>query len=469
MKEVMSPLTPVARKVRLFLLAVVATVAGGFSWSEAADARPVVGPGATRDEAIKAYGWPTGQTQTGSREILSYPQGRIFLEKGKIDRVDFSPTMAWPAPRPRPPGPRTSSLKQVDAPVDFWLTDWVEAQTEAERRHARILILFTGLDWSPASRQFHDEVSFEPEFVNAFTGDYVFLRLDFPSRAAQSTALKEQNAKLRERYSVTTYPSLLIVSSGGVLQGRVDLEAPRAGESYRSRVISAVRTMHDTILARPAATDPANRVAVAPGTGASSEQTIGGALGLSLLSSTLSSASWLLVTSLAGGLVFVVLALLWLWRREPATHAVSTTPAVAEPVAPALISLTNSKEWSKLQLCQVVARMAEAEGHRVAQQPSGTDADLSLTRTGESRPRALVVCVPASAGLVTPRRLREFYAAMTIEGVEEGWVVGIAGFSSEARSLAEQKNLEVIDALALADRLDALPPLARRRLLSGEG
>ena len=143
MKEVMSPLTPVARKVRLFLLAVVVTVAGGFSWSEAADARPVVGPGATRDEAIKAYGWPTGQTQTGSREILSYPQGRIFLEKGKLDRVDFSPTMAWPAPRPRPPGPRTSSLKQVDAPVDFWLTDWVEAQTEAERRHARILILFT--------------------------------------------------------------------------------------------------------------------------------------------------------------------------------------------------------------------------------------------------------------------------------------------------------------------------------------
>jgi hypothetical protein len=465
----MSPPTPAARTVRSFLFAFVAAVIWGIAWSGAAESRPVVGPGATRDEAIKAYGWPTGQTQTGSREILIYPQGRIFLEKGKVERVDFSPTMAWPAPRPRPPGPKTSSLKQVDAPVDFWLTDWVEAQTEAERRHARILILFTGLDWSPASRQFQDEVSFEPEFVNAFTGDFVFLRLDFPSRAAQTAALKQQNAMLRERYGVTTYPSLLMVSASGVLQGRVDLEAPRSGETYRARVMIAVREARDTIIARPPPVDPATKEAVPPGAGSAKESVGGGAMGLAQLSASLSSAGWLLVTSLVGGWVFVIATLLWLWRRGPATHAVSSTPAVAEAVASPLISLSNSKEWSKLQLCQVVARLAEAEGHRVAQQPSGTDADLSLTRTGETRPRALVLCVPASAGLVTPRRLREFHAAMTIEGVEAGWVVGIAGFSAEARAFAEQKTLEVIDAPALADRLDALPPLARRRLFSGEG
>ena len=65
--------------------------------------------------------------------------------------------------------------------------------------------------------QFHNEVAFEPDFVNAFTGEFVFLRLDFPSRTAQPAALKEQNAQLRERYAVTTYPSLLILSASGVL------------------------------------------------------------------------------------------------------------------------------------------------------------------------------------------------------------------------------------------------------------
>ena len=38
----------------------------------AADSRPVVGPGATKEEVLDAYGWPTGQTQAGAKEILTY-------------------------------------------------------------------------------------------------------------------------------------------------------------------------------------------------------------------------------------------------------------------------------------------------------------------------------------------------------------------------------------------------------------
>ena len=55
-------------------------------------------PGATKDEAIEAYGWPTGQSQSGTKEILSYPQGRITLENGRVEKVDFSTSMPWPAP-----------------------------------------------------------------------------------------------------------------------------------------------------------------------------------------------------------------------------------------------------------------------------------------------------------------------------------------------------------------------------------
>jgi hypothetical protein len=143
--------------------------------------------------------------------------------------------------------------------------------------------------------------------------------------------------------------------------------------------------------------------------------------------------------------------------------------AAVEPPVPETFALSDSTAWSKLQLCQVISCLAEAEGYRVTSRAGGVEADLALARVGETKPRILVLCLPAAAGVVSPRRVRELYAALTLEEVDAGWVVGIGGFSPEARAYAQEKNLEVIDARALADRLDELPPLARRRLLSREG
>jgi hypothetical protein len=70
----------------------------------AADSRPVVGPGATKEEVLDAYGWPTGLSQAGAKEILIYPQGRVVLDKGRVEVVDFTLKTPWPAPRPRPGG-----------------------------------------------------------------------------------------------------------------------------------------------------------------------------------------------------------------------------------------------------------------------------------------------------------------------------------------------------------------------------
>src|SRR4051812_14020452 len=80
----------------------------------AADSRPVVGPGATKEDAIDAYGWPTGQSQLGAKEILNYPQGSITLSNGKVERVDFSTNVPWPAPRPRPGTPAEAAAKRAE-------------------------------------------------------------------------------------------------------------------------------------------------------------------------------------------------------------------------------------------------------------------------------------------------------------------------------------------------------------------
>ena len=164
---------------RLFLCVWLFAVAGGAGSLSAADPRPMVGPGATKDEVIDAFGWPNGQSTSGTKEILSYTQGQVMLDNGRVERVDFSTTIPWPAPRPRPGAATASTAKKPEAPVDFWLTNFDDAAREALRRSVRVLVLFTGSDWSPASKQFRDEVEFHAEFVNAFTEDFVFLRLDF--------------------------------------------------------------------------------------------------------------------------------------------------------------------------------------------------------------------------------------------------------------------------------------------------
>lgn len=463
------------RKVRAVLLALTMSATLGFGCAvSAAEARSVVGPGATREDAIKAYGWPTGQSQSGTREILIYPQGRIFLDKGKVERVDFSPNVAWAPPRPKP-APRGGVVTKAAAEaVDYWHTDWTAANDEATKRHARLLVLFTGMDWSPASRQFFEDVAAEADFINAFTGEFVFVRLDFPNRLPQSAALREQNAKLRERFEVTTYPSLLMVTPSGVVQGRVDLDTPRPGETYRARMIAAVREMRDAIAARPAPAEPVKRPATpVPAVAdlpAKAEKVATPPVSTEL-SSSLSSAGLLLGVSLGGGFIFVVLVLWLMWRRG-STVPVAGKPAAPladKPVAAQVVSSADSKLWTKQELRLIAAKLAEAEGHRVAPRLDGLDADLVLTRPGEVRPRALVLCVPAMAGVVSTRRVRELHAAIAVEHIPEAWIVAPGGFASEAREFAAEKKMELIDGQELAERLDALPPLARRRMMGGEG
>src|SRR5262249_9006506 len=158
------------------------------------------------------------QSQKGSKEVLTYPQGMVTLEKGRVEKVDFSMTMPWPPPRPRPgPSPVVTPGKADNKVDNYWQMDFTRAAQEAERRNARILAAFTGSDWSQASKLFRDQVAFHPDFINAFTGDFVFLELDFPLRAAQSPEQREHNARLREHYGVITYPSILVLSRTGAV------------------------------------------------------------------------------------------------------------------------------------------------------------------------------------------------------------------------------------------------------------
>jgi len=424
--------------------------------------KPVVGPGATKEEVIDAYGWPNGQSRSGTKEILTYPQGEITLENGRVEKMGFAPNVPWPAPRARPGPPSPTSVKKVEAPVDFWLTDFEAAKQEAARRHARVLVLFTGSDWSPPSRQFRDEVEFQPDFVNTFAGDFVFLRLDFPTRAPQPRELRAQNAKLRERYGVTTYPTLLVLSAAGTAVGQIDLSKPQAGANYRERVINAVREVRDLLVTNPPPPEPEPEPAAAP---AAAPAPSAPPSRLAALAEFISSARALILLAIVLGAAIAGFLWWFLWHRNEAP----AKPAIAQRISDAASGLPSPGEqtaWPKEKLCAIVAGLAESDGFVVDDRAAAGDADLALKRAGEAQPRVLVCCAAGANGIVPAKRVRELLATLTAEGVATGWFVAPAGFTPDAKTFAEQNEILLMDGERLLAQLRELPPLILSRVLS---
>src|SRR5436190_12283918 len=132
----------------------------------AADPMPTAGPGATKADVINVHGKPTRLSKFGDREILTYPVGQFTLSHGRVERVEISaavkPAIAKPAPATKP----KLGAPRPEDPVDPWMVNLADATRAAAPRNARILALFTGSDWSPAGRMFHDEVALDPEFLN---------------------------------------------------------------------------------------------------------------------------------------------------------------------------------------------------------------------------------------------------------------------------------------------------------------
>ena len=155
----------------------------------------------------------------------------------------------------------------------------------------------------------------------------------------------------------------------------------------------------------------------------------------------------------------MVVVLRLFWRRRFVTSDRASISA-AERVADAgsgLPSALEMAEWSQQRLRAVVAGVGEFEGYAVQVRAGGGEGDLAFTRQGEMRANVIVACLPTAAGPVSAKRLRELFGVITIEEVQMGWFVGLAGFSVEARDYAKLHGLVLIGKEGLREQLRALP------------
>jgi protein disulfide-isomerase len=117
----------------------------------------------------------------------------------------------------------TAAFTVLVAPVlaqDAWQTDFAAAQVQAKAEGKSIVLDFTGSDWCGWCMTMRRTVLDTPAFYDYARNKFVLVEVDLPRNTSKmSAALIRQNNELVQRYQVSTFPSVLVVSAEGELLG----------------------------------------------------------------------------------------------------------------------------------------------------------------------------------------------------------------------------------------------------------
>lgn len=448
-----SPVSVLTAQVRIGSLTLVVGLTcllGFFAPLAGAEARAEIGPGASRDEVIKALGRPVGESRLGSREVLNYPQGQtVVLENGRVVRIQT----------PRKAGP--AQAVAAPAPLNPWRTDFAAATEEAQRRGVRILALFPGPEDAPAARRFLSEVAPDPALAAVFGPDFVFVRFDHAVRPPQPAAWQERNDRLRDAWGVVGYPTVVFVSERGERLGSVDFAGVPAAEALQARVIASLRDLRGRLALTAA--EPTAPAAASPSL---TSPLVLDRLTPFALRVGLRTAEDLVEIAFIGGLLASGLMIWMLWRTRVAPLPVrmrNHARRISE-AASGLPSVYEVMAWDKEQLCFAALLLGESEGYEGVRTRGEDDKDVVFSRHGETHPAIVVCCSPARAGAITAKSVRSLVGTAAAEQAAAGWYLAPAGCSEDARDFAARNNILILDAAGLLMRMRDIPPILLPKL-----
>lgn len=114
-----------------------------------------------------------------------------------------------------------TALFAADTPPSLeWKTDYAAACAEAKAEGKLVLLNFTGTDWCVWCHRLRDEVFLTPHFMAYAASDVVLVEVDFPRKKKLPTGVEKQNKELDERYNVSGYPTVILVTPNGLELGR---------------------------------------------------------------------------------------------------------------------------------------------------------------------------------------------------------------------------------------------------------
>ena len=105
---------------------------------------------------------------------------------------------------------------KADEPAVKWLRNLDDAKRIAQMEKKDLLINFTGLSWCVYCKRLEAEVFSKPEFAVA-AQEFVPVEIDYPGNVERLEGeMKEWFPKVRDRYMVAGYPTVVIADSAGL-------------------------------------------------------------------------------------------------------------------------------------------------------------------------------------------------------------------------------------------------------------
>lgn len=101
-----------------------------------------------------------------------------------------------------------------------WKTDYKEAVAESKQTQKPIILFFTGSDWCTWCKKLEREALDTPEFLNKAGSAYIFVLLDYPRKTTLSKVLTEQNKRLKEKFKISSYPTLILIDGDEKVIGK---------------------------------------------------------------------------------------------------------------------------------------------------------------------------------------------------------------------------------------------------------
>jgi protein disulfide-isomerase len=112
------------------------------------------------------------------------------------------------------------TLTHVYAAEADWLTSVPKALEKAKAEKKFVLLDFTGSDWCGPCIKLHKDVFSSKEFADYAAKDFVLVKLDYPARTPQPAEEKKANEKLKGKYNIEGFPTLIVLDSEGKELGR---------------------------------------------------------------------------------------------------------------------------------------------------------------------------------------------------------------------------------------------------------
>ena len=182
---------------------------------------------------IAEKGRPASHIEAGALQILKYTDATIKLKDNIV--VSIRPpervSQATSAPAaPRPASAAVSAPGPIPEPFDpnaklTWSTDYDGSLDRAKLEHKHVFLFFTGSDWCGWCKKLSREILTTGEFTQYAQDKLILVELDYPRQTPQSYEVKVQNKMLESRYSITGFPTVVVLDYTGKAVARLGYQA----------------------------------------------------------------------------------------------------------------------------------------------------------------------------------------------------------------------------------------------------